>query len=366
MTNPSNSTLFSKKVLNWFDKHGRKNLPWQKDRSPYKIWISEIMLQQTQVATVIPYFERFIAQFPTLKSLAKAELDEVLSLWSGLGYYARARNLHSAAKIIQNDMTGKFPQDFEQVLTLPGIGRSTAGAILSLALGQHHSILDGNVKRVLARYFTVEGWPGNNAVANTLWQHSETLTPIKRVDDFNQAMMDLGSGICTRSKPVCTQCPLSTNCISYTNKTQADYPGKKPKRITPIREVQMLLVTNDNGDILLQRRPPSGIWGGLLCLPEIPLETNTKKWCKKTMGFTVNEKHRWPVLRHTFSHFHLDISPVLATVKSLKNCVMEESEWVWYNNGLKDERTKPVGGFPTPVIKLLKKHQNFTDLSQGK
>lgn len=366
MTSLFNSKSFSVDVLNWFDKHGRKNLPWQKDRSPYRVWISEIMLQQTQVTTAIPYFERFIARFPTLKSLAKAELDEVLSLWSGLGYYARARNLHSAAQTIQNNFGGKFPKDFEQTLTLPGIGRSTAGAILSLALGQHHPILDGNVKRVLARHFTVDGWPGNTAVSKTLWQHSERLTPKKRVDDFNQAMMDLGSGICTRSNPNCTQCPLSTNCKSYATKTQTDYPGKKPKKITPVREVQMLLVTNDNGDILLQRRPPTGIWGGLLCLPEIPLKTDTKQWCKKTIGFTVNEKHRWPVLRHTFSHFHLDISPVLATVKSLKNCVMEESEWVWYNNGLKEKQTKTVGGLPAPVTKLLKQHKELTDLSQRK
>lgn len=361
MTTQSQDKSFSVNVLTWFDKHGRKNLPWQIDRSPYRVWISEIMLQQTQVSTAIPYFERFMAQLPTLGSLAHAELDEVLSLWSGLGYYARARNLHRTAQIIQNDYDGVFPQEFDQILALPGIGRSTAGAILSLSLGQHHPILDGNVKRVLARHFAVDGWPGNNKVANILWEHSERLTPKKRVADFNQAMMDIGSGICTRTKPDCILCPLSMNCHAHKNDTHSKYPGKKPKKPTPIRAIKMLLVSNKNGEILLQRRPPSGIWGGLLSLPEIPVDADTKQWCKKTIGFTVNEKHCWPVLRHTFSHFHLDISPVLATVKSHKNCVMEESEWVWYNNGLKDKQIKIVGGFPAPVTKLLKQHQELVD-----
>jgi A/G-specific adenine glycosylase len=362
----SPSTSFSKKALRWFNLHGRKNLPWQKNRSPYRVWISEIMLQQTQVATTIPYFERFMESLPTLESLADATLDDVLSLWSGLGYYARARNLHSAAQIIRNKFGGKFPDDFEQALSLPGIGRSTAGAILSLALGQHHPILDGNVKRVLARHFAVDGWPGKPSVANTLWAHSEQLTPGKRVADFNQAMMDLGSGVCTRSNPKCTLCPLSTSCQAFATNTQTEYPGKKPKKITPIREVQMLLVTNDNGDILLQRRPPTGIWGGLLSLPELPVDTDTTLWCKKTIGFTIKEKQRWPMMRHTFSHFHLDISPVLATVKSHRDCVMEESEWVWYNNDLKNQQAKPVGGLPAPVTKLLKQHREHTDSPQRK
>ncbi len=350
------STSFSKKVLQWFDQHGRKNLPWQQDRSPYRVWISEIMLQQTQVTTAIPYFERFMTKLPRLESLACAELDEVLSLWAGLGYYARARNLHRAAQMIHNDFGGIFPQDFEQVLSLPGIGRSTAGAILSLSMGQHHPILDGNVKRVLARYFTVDGWPGKPSVTRTLWAHSEQLTPQKRVADFNQAMMDLGSGICTRSKPDCTQCPLVASCRAHANDTQSEYPGKKPKKTTPIRKVQMLIVSNNNGEILLQRRPPSGIWGGLLSLPEIPIDADTTQWCKHTLGITIKKKICWPVLRHTFSHFHLDISPVLSTYKSHKNSVMDETEWVWYNSDPKNEPQKTVGGLPAPVARLLKQH----------
>ena len=357
---------FSKNVLQWFDRHGRKDLPWQQDRSPYRVWISEIMLQQTQVTTAIPYFERFMERMPTLESLAHAELDEVLSLWSGLGYYARARNLHCAAQIIQNEFGGELPHDFEQVLSLPGIGRSTAGAILSLALGQHHPILDGNVKRVLARHFTVEGWPGKPSVANTLWTHSEQLTPKKRVADFNQAMMDLGSGVCTRSKPDCIQCPLNTHCLAYANNTQNEHPGKKPRKITPVRKIQMLLVANDNGEILLQRRPPSGIWGGLLSLPEIPMGTDTTQWCKNTIGVTVKQKNCWPVLRHTFSHFHLDISPVLSTFKSHNNSVMDESEWVWYNNHPDNGQDKTVGGLPSPVARLLKQHHKFSNSIQNK
>ncbi len=350
---------FQKNVLQWFSQHGRKNLPWQQDRSPYRVWISEIMLQQTQVATAIPYFERFMEDLPTLESLACAELDEVLSLWSGLGYYARARNLHRAAQIIQNDFEGKFPQNFDQVLALPGIGRSTAGAILSLSLGQRHPILDGNVKRVLARYFAVNGWPGKPSVANILWAHSEQLTPKKHAADFNQAMMDLGSGVCTRSKPDCTQCPLNTHCQARLDNTQSEHPGKKPKKITPVREIQMLLASNNNGEILLQRRPPSGIWGGLLSLPEIPINTDTTQWCKNTFGITVNKKNCWPVLRHTFSHFHLDISPVLSNFKSHNNSVMDETEWVWYNNDPTSHPKKPVGGLPAPVARLLKQHHEF-------
>lgn len=347
---------FSEKVLQWFDQHGRKDLPWQEDRTPYRVWISEIMLQQTQVATVIPYFERFIRRFPALDSLANAQLDDVLSLWSGLGYYARARNLHKTAKIIQKEFNGHFPEQIEQVMSLPGIGRSTAGAILSLSLDQHHPILDGNVKRVLARYFTVEGWPGNQKTANTLWHYSEQLTPKKRVADFNQATMDLGAGVCTRSKPACSRCPLISNCKAFSSGTQSLYPGKKPRKIIPVRQIQMLLASNNNGEILLQRRPPSGIWGGLLSLPEIPVDHDIEQWCKTKLGITVYKFQRWPVYRHTFSHFHLDISPVQTSVESLSGSVMDDQEWVWYDNAASDA-TKTKGGLPAPVVRLLEQLQ---------
>jgi len=351
----SKNLFFSRSVLTWFDRYGRKHLPWQQDRSSYRVWVSEIMLQQTQVATVIPYFEAFMARFPRLHDLADAPLDTVLARWSGLGYYARARNLHKTAQIIRDQYSGIFPTNFVDVLALPGIGRSTAGAVLSLALNQHHAILDGNVKRVLARVFAVDGWPGKSSVAELLWQHSERLTPKKRVADFNQAMMDLGAGICTRSRPQCELCPLQRDCVAFSTQRQTDYPGKKPKKTIPVRRTQMLLLSNANNEVLLQRRPPVGIWGGLLSLPEIPMDDDVSPWCEKHLGFAIEEQARWPVVRHTFSHFHLDISPVLiAPMNAAGNnihtmSVMEGAEWVWYK-GCVD-----VGGLPAPVVRLLSK-----------
>jgi len=356
----SKSLLFSRCVLTWFDKYGRKHLPWQQDRSLYRVWVSEVMLQQTQVTTVIPYFDAFVARFPQLHDLADAPLDDVLARWSGLGYYARARNLHKAAQIVCEQHNGIFPTDFVDVLALPGIGRSTAGAILSLALNQHHAILDGNVKRVLARVFAVDGWPGKTSVAELLWQYSERLTPKKRVADFNQAMMDLGAGICTRSRPQCGLCPLQRDCVAFSEQRQTDYPGKKPKKTIPVRETQMLLLSNANSEVLLQRRPPTGIWGGLLSLPEIAMGDDAAGWCEKYLGCTVEEQTRWPVMRHTFSHFHLDISPVLMVPASGAGnnthtmSVMEGAEWVWYK-GCAD-----VGGLPAPVARLLVKMKDLS------
>ena len=348
---------FSKSVLSWFDQHGRKDLPWQQDRTAYRVWVSEIMLQQTQVATVIPYFESFMARFPSVKKLADAPLDAVLNQWSGLGYYARARNLHKAAQLVCDEHGGLFPEDFDAVLGLPGIGRSTAGAILSLALNQHHAILDGNVKRVLARVYAVDGWPGKVSVADALWQHTEALTPKKRVADFNQAMMDLGAGICSRSRPQCESCPLQNNCVAFKEERQGEYPGKKPKKTIPVRETQMLLLSNAANEVLLQRRPPTGIWGGLLSLPEVPVDSDMSQWSEKNLGFSIKEQSRWPVVRHTFSHFHLDITPVLVGVMKAKEIstvannpimsVMEGAEWVWYK-GCADQ-----GGLPAPVARLL-------------
>ena len=342
---------FAARVLAWFEQHGRKDLPWQQQRTAYRVWVSEIMLQQTQVATVIPYFERFMQRFPTLAQLADAPLDEVLALWSGLGYYARARNLHRAAQQVRDEHNGEFPLGFDAVQALPGIGRSTAGAILSLARDQHHAILDGNVKRVLARYFAVAGWPGEAAVQQRLWQHSEQLTPKQRAADFNQAMMDLGAGVCTRSRPRCDGCPLSEGCMALAEDAIASYPGKKPKKNLPVKSTQMLLLSNAQGELLLQKRPPSGIWGGLLSLPEVPLGQAPRAWCKNQLGLVVQEQERWAVLRHTFSHFHLDITPVLLTMNTPAKGVMEASERVWYNSA--SFHAKPQGGLPAPVARLL-------------
>ncbi len=304
------------------------------------------MLQQTQVATVIPYFELFMARFPDIDALATAELDAVLSHWSGLGYYARARNLHRAAQIVHLDHDGRFPERIEHVQALPGIGRSTAGAILSLALGQHHAILDGNCKRVLARYFTLEGWPGKSSVLSTLWDHAERLTPRQRSADFNQAMMDLGATVCTRSRPGCDHCPLAADCRARSEDRQADFPGRKPKKTLPVRETVMLLLQDSEGRILLQRRPPTGIWGGLLSLPELPAGSDVTEAGHQQWGLQVKEAAHWPPLRHTFSHFHLDITPVHARLIATQ--AVRDDNWLWHH----PEETAP-GGLPAPVARLI-------------
>ncbi|HEY5602051.1 MAG TPA: A/G-specific adenine glycosylase [Gammaproteobacteria bacterium] len=340
---------FSQCVVAWYDAHGRKHLPWQQQRTPYRVWISEIMLQQTQVGTVIPYYERFMQRFPDVVSLAGAPVDEVMHYWSGLGYYARARNLHQAAKQICDQHQGQFPDSFDQVCELPGIGRSTAGAILSLACDQRHAILDGNVKRVLARCFMVEGWPGTSQTASQLWERAEQLTPEKDVAIYNQAMMDIGSGICTRNRPDCTLCPVSDLCQAQAAQRQHEYPQRKPKKSLPVRATQMLMLRNANNEILLQRRPPVGIWGGLLAFPEIPPGQAVDQWCQAQLGVTVHGQTIWPQVRHTFSHFHLDITPVVVTTRSNPDRVMDQDHWVWYKG-----ESETVGGLAAPVKRLIR------------
>ncbi|MGD8746674.1 MAG: A/G-specific adenine glycosylase, partial [Gammaproteobacteria bacterium] len=254
---------FARRVLDWFEVSGRHDLPWQIDPSPYRVWVSEIMLQQTQVATVIPYFERFIARFPAIRELADADLDEVLHLWSGLGYYARARNMHRAARTVCEHHGGRFPEAFDEVAALPGIGRSTAGAILALSLGQRHPILDGNVKRVLCRHEGLEGWPGRPAVEKALWEISDRLTPDDGVAEYTQAMMDLGATICRRGRPDCDRCPVSGDCVARSQGRQQELPTPRPRRERPLRRTHMLLISDPDGRVLLERREPSGIWGGL-------------------------------------------------------------------------------------------------------
>jgi A/G-specific adenine glycosylase len=339
---------FSRQVLAWFDRHGRKDLPWQREPTLYRVWISEIMLQQTQVATVLPYYQRFMARFPTLAALADGDLDDVLHLWSGLGYYARARNLHAAARLVQARHGGRIPADLASIQALPGIGRSTAGAILALAAGQRHPILDGNVKRVLARFHAVAGWPGQRSVLDSLWELAERYTPSHRVADYTQAMMDLGAMICTRSRPGCSACPLAAGCLAHTQGRETDYPGRKPRRQLPVRETRMLMLATGGGDVLLERRPPTGIWGGLWSFPECPPETEPADWCAEHLGLRVIAVEPWSTLRHTFSHFHLDITPVRATVADTANRVMDTGRFVWYNTHQPDER-----GLAAPVQRLL-------------
>ncbi len=336
---------FSRQVLDWYDKYGRKTLPWQIEKTPYKVWLSEVMLQQTQVATVIPYFTRFMARFPGVTDLANAPLDEVLHLWTGLGYYARARNLHKAAKMVAEQYGGVFPQTFDDVAALPGVGRSTAGAILSLSLGQHFPILDGNVKRVLARCYAVEGWPGKKEVEKKLWSLSEAVTPAKGVERFNQAMMDLGAMVCTRSRPKCEICPLQLGCVAYATQSWARYPGKKPKQVLPEKIGYFLLMQQDN-TVRLTQRPPVGLWGGLFCFPQFDSEQSLREWLAKR-NIKADTLTQLNAFRHTFSHFHLDIIPMWLSVSSQASCVEEESA-LWYNLA-----QPPSVGLAAPVERLL-------------
>jgi len=308
---------FANQVVAWYHHQGRKHLPWQQNKTPYSVWISEIMLQQTQVTTVIPYYQRFMASFPNIKDLANADEDNVLHHWTGLGYYARARNLHKAAKLITNEHNGIFPDDIEQVIALPGIGRSTAGAILSLALNQHHPILDGNVKRVLARNYLIEGYNGLAKFDKALWQLSETLTPATDTAFYTQAMMDLGATVCTRSKPTCDVCPLKTSCLAFANSLQSEFPQKKPKKKIPEKSTIMVIpkiTTNTSNKVLMEKRPPTGIWGGLWCFHEVSTKSEIAQLLQSLGLKPCSEKHSQQELttfRHTFSHFHLDISPIV-------------------------------------------------------
>ena len=342
----SMTNSFSNAVLNWYEQYGRKSLPWQIEKSPYHVWLSEVMLQQTQVATVIPYFKRFIKQFPKITDLAKAPIDDILHLWTGLGYYARARNLHKAAQVIADKFDGKFPTKFDDVIALPGVGRSTAGAILSLSQNQHYPILDGNVKRVLTRSFAIEGWPGNKNVENQLWQLSEQVTPDHEVAKFNQAMMDIGAMVCTRSKPKCSLCPLYQLCVAYKSDSWQQYPTKKPKKTIPEKTAYFLMLEQDNM-IWLEKRPPAGIWGGLYCLPQFTSKHALTDWLDNH-GIKTSKPRQLVAFRHTFSHFHLDIVPIYCEITNNTKC-LDESNGYWYK--LNSENAKI--GLATPVYNLL-------------
>jgi A/G-specific adenine glycosylase len=335
-------------VLDWFDQSGRKDLPWQEDISPYRVWVSEIMLQQTQVQTVIPYFQRFTAAFPEVTTLARAAQDEVLHLWTGLGYYARARNLHRAAQIVADDLGGQFPDDIDSLCALPGIGRSTAGAIVSIAFGQRAAILDGNVKRVLARHAAVEGWPGQTAVHRQLWQIADQHTPTERCADYSQAMMDLGATLCTRSSPDCRRCPVASDCQARTCHRQGDFPGRKPGKTLPVRQTTFLIARTPGGEAWLEKRPGAGIWGGLFCFPEVSGPDACGHWCLDRWGMEPMSIEPRPPFRHTFSHYHLDIQPVVATLPRLPEAIMEAPDRLWYNG-----RKPPAIGLAAPVARLL-------------
>jgi A/G-specific adenine glycosylase len=306
---------FAAAVVAWQRVHGRHGLPWQNTRDAYRIWLSEIMLQQTQVAAVVPYYERFLKRFPTIAALAAADEDDVLVLWSGLGYYSRARNLHRAARQIAEQHAGVFPADFDAVLELPGVGRSTAAAICVFAFGARKAILDGNVKRVFARCFGVAGYPGETAVADALWAHADRLVPAKNVEAYTQGLMDLGAGICTRSKPRCADCPLAGRCVARKQEAIARYPAPRPRKVLPQRRTRMLVLLHA-GQVLLEKRPGSGIWGGLWSLPEAG-EKESIAACASRYGVTVAAQKALPAVAHGFTHFLLAIEPVRVAVKKV-------------------------------------------------
>ncbi|HEY5622594.1 MAG TPA: A/G-specific adenine glycosylase [Gammaproteobacteria bacterium] len=321
---------FAHALLAWYDAYGRHDLPWQRDTTPYSIWISEIMLQQTQVAVVIAYFERFMSAFPEVGALARAPRDEVLAHWSGLGYYARARNLHDAARIVAADFGGELPGDLDALVALPGIGRSTAGAILALGFGKHAVILDGNVKRVLARHRAVEGWPGRTAVAKELWALAEVLTPAERVADYTQAIMDLGATVCTRSSPGCGECPVRDDCEARIAGTQSEFPGRKPRGHRRRKKVAVLLVRDGDNRVLLERRPETGIWGGLYSLPELQDATAAESWCFERLGAKVASSQILAPIEHSFTHFDLRMEPLVVDLDEAASGVMDGGEWLWY------------------------------------
>jgi A/G-specific adenine glycosylase len=344
------TAAFSRRVLEWYAHAGRKDLPWQVNPTPYRVWVSEIMLQQTQVGTVIPYYLRFMERFPDMAALAAADIDQVLHQWTGLGYYARARNLHAAAVRVRDQHAGRFPETFDEVLSLPGIGRSTAGAILALACRQRHAILDGNVKRVLARFHAVEGWPGKAAVLQRLWELAWQHTPHRQVAEYTQAMMDLGATLCTRGRPGCERCPLAVNCLARQTGRQRDYPSPRPRKPLPLRRTRMLLLYNDRREVLLEQRPPSGIWGGLWSLPELAGDEAVEDWCVDRLGVPALVTGEWPVVQHTFSHFRLAMQPVLAHAAGPAGAVMDTAGWLWYKPQVGHER-----GLAAPVAQLLQR-----------
>jgi A/G-specific adenine glycosylase len=340
---------FAAQLLRWFDNHGRKHLPWQQNPTPYRVWVSEVMLQQTQVAAVIPYYERFMAQFPTVESLAAAPENEVLHLWTGLGYYARARNLRACAQVLVARHGGNFPAEIDAVASLPGIGRSTAGAILALSRGQRHPILDGNAKRVLARVFGIAGDPSSAVVITRLWRKAEECTPLDRVAAHTQAIMDLGATLCTRTRPACTVCPMTTICVAAREGRQTELPGNKARRERKAREATLLIAeAGDEAElaVLLERRPAPGIWGGLWSPPQFDDEAAALAWCGREIG-RVELTERLEPIDHAFTHFDLRLNPVRVRCQSLSQA-REAEDRLWYAFN-----APPRIGLPQPIVELF-------------
>lgn len=337
---------FSTRLIAWQKIYGRHDLPWQNTQDPYAIWVSEIMLQQTQVAAVIAYYQRFMQRFPDIASLAAAEQEEVLQLWSGLGYYSRARNLHKAAQIMVDVYAGQFPRTFVDIQSLPGIGRSTAAAIVAFAFNQCHAILDGNVKRVFARHFLVEGWPGLLKVEKLLWGLAEELLPQTNMVAYTQGLMDLGATLCSRSKPKCGDCPLKHTCLAYQQQRVHELPSPKPRKTLPEKQTVMLVLLRGN-EVMLEKRPPIGIWGGLWSLPEIAVEENAAQIAELRYGVLAQSLPLYPPIKHTFSHFHLRIQPQAMQVQQMLPQAREAGiVWLPLEEAI-------AAALPAPVRKIL-------------
>jgi len=337
---------FGEEVVAWQRQHGRHDLPWQGTRNAYRIWVSEIMLQQTQVGTVVPYYERFMARFPDVAALAVADQDTVLSHWSGLGYYSRARHLHRAARIIRDVHGGSFPSGFEAVASLPGIGRSTAGAIMVFAYGERHPILDGNVKRVLARVCGIAGYPGDAVVANALWEAAQRLLPEKGVESYTQGLMDIGATLCRRRQPFCGMCPVNHSCSALRDGRIDELPAPRPRKVLPHRSTVMLILEH-RGALLLERRPAPGIWGGLWCFPEIPGGEDPTDFSLRHFGANISNLEHMASVEHGFTHFSLTISPRWLEVSSVLPRIAEPGhQWLPIDE---------IGGaaIPAPVRRIV-------------
>jgi A/G-specific adenine glycosylase len=337
---------FARRLIRWQARHGRHDLPWQRTRDPYRIWVSEVMLQQTQVGTVIPYYGRFLARFPDVQSLALAPLDAVMALWSGLGYYSRARNLHAAARVIVGSLGGRFPRSREKLAQLPGLGRSTAAAIAALAFRRREAILDGNVKRVLARHFALRGFPGERSVEARMWKLAESLLPAKNIARYTQAVMDLGASVCTRARPACERCPVRTSCLALSRRKVQSYPQPRPKRALREKETSMLLLMRGR-EVLLEKRPPAGLWGGLWCFPEMPPESDAGQYCRRRFDARLLGADRLPLLRHALTHFTLKVTPLVCRLDPAARLAGEPGQ-MWLP--LEEAAQAAV---PAPVKKLL-------------
>lgn len=348
MSRAAAGSSFADRLLAWFDTSGRHDLPWQHPRTPYRVWLSEIMLQQTQVRVVIPYFERFVAALPDIAALAAAPLDDVLALWSGLGYYARARNLHAAARACVAEHGGELPRDFDALVALPGIGRSTAGAILAQAWGERIAILDGNVKRVLCRHRGIAGWPGTPSIEKTLWEIAASQLPDARLADYTQAQMDFGATLCTRHDPACVLCPLQDDCIALASGRVAELPTPKPGKPLPERKAIVLLLQDQQGRVLLQRRPPAGVWAALWSLPEAGSHEDARAWFDANIAGDYDGGQPLAAIAHGFTHYRLELQPVRWGGVAPRAAVRDNDDLRWV---ARDEL--PTLGIPAPIRKLL-------------